>query len=61
MSEEHRKDYLKEQLFKMGYCKTQNGLELYKMSLDELEKKYSLFKNILDGISKEIRNMEAYT
>lgn len=35
-----QKDFYKSELLKMGYFKTEKGLQLYELSLDQLEEVY---------------------
>ena len=41
---EQRKDELKEKLLSVGYFKTDEGKQLYELSLSELEKAYKTIK-----------------
>ncbi len=41
---EQRKDELKEKLLALGYFKTDEGKQLYELSLSELEKAYKTIK-----------------
>lgn len=41
---EQRKDELKEKLLSLGYFKTDEGKQLYELSLSELEKAYKTIK-----------------
>lgn len=43
---ELEKDFYKNELLKMGYFKTPEGLQLYELSLTELEKIYQTQKSI---------------
>lgn len=42
---EVQKDFYKSKLLKMGYFKTPEGLQLYELSLSQLEEIYAVQKN----------------